>query len=272
MKLSEFEQLTYSDLEKLSTEQLKKLASEQGQKLNKRLDRIASSKATNKSAVRAVRESGGRFGVKGLTVKSRSGKVVESASRQNYIKEIRRQQNFQRAKTGTVRGAKKVQKESGKTMTGQTAKEYAKSKSSQYKKEAKEKKIKSQGHKLTKAQKKAIEKQAKRVEREARKEYEKKISDFWKTYHEFKEKHPAQLEIGAMSQYYAPDVKALATRVASEEIDSTRADVEKELEGILKRASKDDTIVDVWETVDKNNPFDSKEIPKQFTLRNGRIV
>lgn len=272
MKLSEFEKLTYSDLEKLSTDQLKKLASEQGQKLNKRLDRITSSKETNKSAVRAVKESGGRFGVKGLMVKSRSGKVVDSASRQNYIKEIRRQQNFQKAKTGTVKGAKKVHEESGKTKTGYTAKEYAKSKGSQYRKEAKQKKIKSQGHKLTKAQKKAIEKQAKRIEREARKEYDKKISDYWKVYHEFKEKHPAQLEVGQMSQYYAPDVKALATKVASGEIESTKADVEKELQGILGRAKKDDNAADVWETVDKDNPFDSKDTPEQFTLRNGRIV
>lgn len=273
MKLSEFEKLTYSDLEKLSTDQLKKLASEQGQKLNKRLDRISSSKETNKSAVRAVKESGGRFGVKGLTVKSRGGKVVESASRQNYIKEIRRQQNFQKAKTGTVKGAKKVQEESGKKVYITSGKDYEKERARQWRQEQKEKIGKKKWSQMSKKQKSKFYQESRKFGKLARKnEYDKRISNYWEVYHRFKEEHPAQLEIGAMSQYYAPDVKRLAMRVATGEIESTKDEVDKELQGILRRAKKDDVKADVWETVDRNNPFDSKETPEQFTLRNGRIV
>lgn len=273
MKLSEFENLTVSQLENLDVEQLKKIASEQGQKLNKRLDRISSSSQTNKSAVREVKKSGGRFGVRGLTVKNRKGETNVSATKKNLISEIKREQNFQRAKTGTFQGAKKVQEESAKKTMGETKKEYSNRKAKEYREEKKKEIGKKKWKKMSKKDKSKIYRESRRKAKEASREYDKKLGEFWKTYHEFKEKHPAQLEIGSFSEYYAGDVKNMATKVASADT-FTRQEVEEGLNEILRKAREknNESTPDVWATVDKDNPFDVHEMPEQFTLRNGRIV
>lgn len=271
MKLSEFENLTSSQLEKLDIQQLKKIASEQGQKLNKRLDRINSSRATNKSAVRSVKKSGGRFGVGGLTVKNRKGEVNISATKQNLISEIKREQKFQKAKTGTVKGAKEVKEESEKKVTGTTSKEYSKKKASEYRKKEKERKEKEQGHKLTKTQKKRIEKEAKRKEKEAKKEFDKRTSEAWEQFHKWKETHPAT------AQSYSKDrVKQIVNEYnvsALKSGDWSKFDDGKVFERAVNQAKREsEQQPDVWSTVDKDNPFDVQETPEQFTLRNGRIV
>lgn len=262
MTLEEFEGMTVSQLERLDIDQLKKIASEQGQKLNKRLDRISSSSQTNKSAVREVKKSGGRFGVRGLTVKNRKGETNVSATKKNLISEIKREQNFQRAKTGTFRGAKAVKEESEKKTVGTTSKEYSKKKASDYRKSEKAKIEKKQGHKLTKAQKKRIEKESKRKEKEAKKEFDKRTGEAWEKFHKWRETHPATAQ-----SYSKEKVKSIVNEYA---VDGGNI---PDYEG-MKLARSDDmkNIPDIWTIVDRSNPFDVHETPEQFTLRNGRIV
>lgn len=273
MTLSEFEGLTVSQLKRLDIDQLKKIVSEQGQKLNKRLDRISSSSQTNKSAVREVKKSGGRFGVKGLTVKDRKGEINVSVTKKNLISEIKREQNFQKARTGTFRGAKAVQEESGKKILGESKKEYQNRKAKEYREEKKKSISKKKWKKMSKKEKSRIYRESRRAAKQASREYDKKLGEFWKQYHEFKEKHPAQLEIGSFSEYYVGDVKNLASRVASAD-SFTREEVEKELNKILNKTKEhnNEKPLDIWQTVDKDNPFDVKDTPDQFILRNGRIV
>lgn len=261
MTLAEFENLTVSQLERLDIESLKKIASEQGRKLNKRLDRISSSRETNKSAVKAVQKSGGRFGVRGLTVKNMKGDINIGATKKNLITEIKREQNFQRAKTSTYRGAKKVQEESEKKTVGITSKEYSKKKESSYRKEEKARLEKKQGHKITKAQKKRIEKESKRIAQKAKKDFDKRTGEAWEKFHKWKETHPVTAQ-----SYSKEKVKSIVNEYSIEGVNSP------DYEGLLLANHEDNSKVpDIWQTVDRGTPFDVGETPEQFTLVNGRI-
>lgn len=183
MKLSTFETLTYKELQSMDVDSLRKLASEQGKKLNKRVSNIMYNKDTSKIAVNDVMSSGGRFGVSKIP---KGGDNEKSA----LISEIKREQKFQKAKSGTVKGAK-AQKESIQKTTGKTAKEYGKEKAKQYKKSETEKaKQKSKTGKLTKAQKKSIAKKAKAVEAYEKRQYDKAVGEGWEVFHKWREEHP----------------------------------------------------------------------------------
>ena len=126
MKLSEFETLTYKELNNMDVDTLRRLASEQGKKLNKRVSHIISNKKVSHIAVDEVMSSGGRFNVRKI---AKGGENEKAA----LISEIKREQKFQKAKSGTVIGAKKL-KESIQKATGKTAREYGKEKSKEYEK------------------------------------------------------------------------------------------------------------------------------------------
>lgn len=178
MTLSEFQTLTSDQLEKLAKDELKKLVSDQGKKLNKRISNIKGNPEANKSAVRSVESSGGRFGV--------SGKETKRA----LISEAMREQRFMNMKTSTVKGAIEVHRQSEKTVTGMTAEQYAKNAGKVWE-EAEKERRKQEGKKIAKRTQKAISKKRKSLEKEARKVFNKNIGEAWDQFHKWKEENPA---------------------------------------------------------------------------------
>lgn len=238
MKLSEFNTLTYKELDAMDISQLRKLATEQGKKLNKRLSHLRGNKEASHIAYNEVMKSGGKFG---------SGKVKKGAEgeKKALINEIKREQRFSTAKSGTVLGAIKQKQEIQKS-TGQTSKEYGKRKGKEYEKEETEKlKKKSKTGKLTKAQKKRISKERKRIEREAKKKYDKAVGEAWDVFHRWKEEHPTL-------QYTKENVKASVNEYAIK-----KSDIQPERDPLMMELkSKFDMSVngqpeppDVWTTV-----------------------
>lgn len=276
MKLSEFETLTYKELSKMSVDSLRKLAREQAGKLNKRIDRISGSSKTSKIAVRQAKESGGRFGVsriqKEKQAAQKSGKSYDEKSA--LIGEIKREQRFQKAKSGTVRGAKKQKVEIEKA-TGITSREYAKEKAQRYKKEEEEKKkqenqkrrekakkakksgkkskrVKPETGRLTKAQKKAIDRAVKKIQKEAEKEYNKALGQAWTSFKEYKEAHPNE-------SYSKEQIKSIVNEYAINGADnSVGIDdylFERDMEKIFSGSDQKQETNNVWTTVDKLKPL-----------------
>lgn len=98
MNMTEFNNLSFADMNKMDFDSLKKLVSQKATSANKRLDRLSQKKGVSKSAVSEVKSSGGRFGVAGK-------------DKTQLIGEVKRIQAFNRAKSGTVAGARKEAKE-----------------------------------------------------------------------------------------------------------------------------------------------------------------
>lgn len=257
MTLSDFYTLTTDQLESLDKQQLKKLVSEQGKKLNKRISNIKGNPKANKTAVRIVESSGGRFGVKGKDTK------------RSLIAEAKREQRFMDKKTSTVKGAVQVHEESGQKVTGMTSKQYAKSKASDFKKQkTSEKKAKSKTGKLTKAQKKSIDKQVKQIEKKAEKQYNDDIGEAWEAFHKAKEENPAYT-----GSYSKERVKQLVNDYAIHKSDNIfgRSDFKDMKDAFnytifsVQHMEPYYNSDDVWQTVDPESPlFGSGETPDQF--------
>lgn len=178
MTLSDFQKLTSDQLEGLTKEELKNLVSSQGKKLNKRISNIKGNPESNKSAVRSVESSGGRFGV--------SGKDTKRA----LIAEAKREQRFMSMKTSTVKGAVEVHRQSEKAVSGITAEQHARDVGRAWEESEKERK-RQQGKKITKRTEKSIKKKRKSLENEARKVFNKNIGDAWEQFHKWKEENPS---------------------------------------------------------------------------------
>lgn len=223
MKLSTFETLTYKELQSMDVDTLRKLASEQGKKLNKRVSNIMYNKDTSKIAVNDVMSSGGKFGVR---------KIPKGADNEKsaLISEIKREQKFQKSKSGTVKGAK-AQKESIQKATGKTAREYGKEKAKQYKAEEEKKaKSKSKTGKLTKAQKKSIAKKAKAVEAYEKRQYDKAVGEGWEVFHKWREEHP-NLSYAKESVKASVDEYVIEKTENQKELGWSDDDVRKALKG-----------------------------------------
>lgn len=241
MKLSDFETLTYKELNNMDVGMLRRLASEQGKKLNKRVSNISGNKEASQIAVKEVMTSGGKFGVRKI---AKGGENEKTA----LISEIKREQKFQKAKSGTVRGAKQ-QKESIQKATGKTAREYGKEKGKEYEKKEKARlKAKSKTGKLTKAQVKRIRQQVKRVQEREKKAYDNAVGEGWEVFHKWKEEHPNV-------SYAKESVKAGVDEYVTERLESglDSDDIQTSLRDyFLGTIEKQPTPPDVWSTVDES--------------------
>ena len=241
MKLSEFETLTYKELNNMDVDTLRQIASEQGKKLNKRVSRIISNKKVSHIAVDEVMSSGGKFNVR----KIEKGGENEKAA---LISEIKREQKFQKAKSGTVRGAKKL-KESIQKVTGETAREYGKEKGKEYEKKEKARlKAKSKTGKLTKAQVKRIKNQAKRIKEKEAKAYDNAVGEGWDVFHRWREEHPAV-------SYAKESVKAAVDEYVSETLSGEFEpdDMKSSLHDLFTdMVESQPSVPDVWSTVNES--------------------
>lgn len=166
MKALEFNELTGQQLAQLDRAQLSKLVSAQAKTANKRYTRIKNDKTSSKDAVKRVEKSGGRFGTKGKT-------------KQQLIKEAKRIQRFNKAKTGTIKGARAVTAERQRQVTGKTAAEKAKEAKEEAKKEIiRERKKAGKSAKLTKKEKAKVEAAGNRAKRKVEKETKQKVKEF----------------------------------------------------------------------------------------------
>lgn len=160
MKSTDFNKMTERQLEKLDFNDLKKLVSAQGQAANRRIKNIEKSDKTSKRAVNQVKreQKGGRFSVK-------------NKSRDELLREARQIQNFNKSKSGTVKGAVKLKESYEKKALGQTSTEVGK----QVEKEERQKRLKEERHKLKEKSKKTGKKykisktKRKQINRQARK-------------------------------------------------------------------------------------------------------
>lgn len=241
MKLSEFETLTYKELSSMDVDTLRSLASEQGKKLNKRVSNIRSNKEVSHIAVNEVMSSGGKFGVRKIAKGSENEKTA-------LISEIKREQRFQKAKSGTVIGARKL-KESIQKATGKTAREYGKEKGKEYEKKEKARlKAKSKTGKLTKAQVKRIRQQVKRVQERERNAYDNAVGEGWDVFHRWKEEHPN-------ASYAKESVKAGVDEYVTERLESgfgpddIQASLKDQFNSIVETQP---TPPDVWSTVNES--------------------
>lgn len=259
MKLSEFENLTYQQLNRMPVDQLKQLVSEQGKKLNKRVSRIRSSSQTSKTAVSEVMESGGKFGVRGLTVTRPDGKIDVRTTKMNLIREAKREQKFQKAKSGTYRGAVKEKEQSVRKVLITSGDDYTKAKAKEWRDEQKEKMGKRKWDKMTKKERSQFYRESRKYGDEKRKdEYDKRIGEAWDDFHKWKESHPAQ----AFS-YPKDRVKSYVNEYG---VEGGKTDFDKFM-SITKRAQKsDENKPDVWTTVG-STPFDQQETPRQYKVR-----
>ena len=241
MKLSEFETLTYKELNSMDVDTLRQIASEQGKKLNKRVSNIRSNKKVSHIAVDEVMSSGGKFNVRKI---AKGGENEKAA----LISEIKREQRFQKAKSGTVRGAKKL-KESIQKVTGITAREYGKEKSKEYEKKEKARlKAKSKTGKLTKAQVKRIRKQTKRVKEKEEKAYDNAVGDGWDVFHKWREEHPN-------ASYAKESVKSGVDEYVAESLSGyfEPEDMESSLHDLFDyMIESQPSVPDVWTTVDES--------------------
>lgn len=219
MKSTEFNNMTEKQLEKLSFDDLKKLVSQQGKSANKRYYRIKSDPESAKYATAQVEKSGGSFGVTGKTSKA------------SLLKEAKRIQNFNKAKSGTVSGARALKSEAEKRAVGKSAKQAEKEESKKaqkdYAKKEKEKARKEAeetGKKLSKTKRKQIEKEARKVGKEAGKkakaEVEQKVKKKFAEHQKSKQDN-AKHDRGAY--YYSDNID-----MSSEETDSKYGSPEDE--------------------------------------------
>ena len=241
MKLSEFETLTYKELNNMDVDTLRQVASEQGKKLNKRISRIISNKKASHIAVDEVMSSGGKFNVRKI---AKGGENEKSA----LISEIKREQKFQKARSGTVRGEKKL-KESIQKATGKTAREYGKEKSKEYEKKEKARlKAKSKTGKLTKAQVKRIRKQAKGIKEKEEKAYDHAVGEGWNVFHRWREEHP-NVSYAKESVKSGIDEYVSASLSGDSESEDMKSNLHDLFTGMIESQP---AIPDVWSTVNEN--------------------
>lgn len=178
MKSSDFNKMTGRKLNSLPDNELKSLVKSQANIANRRYQNIKSRTDTNKAGVRSVDKSGGRFSVAG---KNRAELLVEA----------KRIQNFNKMKTGTVRGAVESQEKMEKSFRGTTHKEVAKKEAKEIAAERKREARKAaaaKGKKLSKKQRKSIERQARKEAKQKAKKFISDTEDKIKSFDEEQEK------------------------------------------------------------------------------------
>jgi hypothetical protein len=106
MTLKELEAL---DVSSATTETLEAALKKAVSSLNPRIKNIGRRRDTAKNAYKAIKESGGLFSLSNTRSKYGSSK---KGYRNALIREVARAQKFQKAKTGTVKGARNYFKES----------------------------------------------------------------------------------------------------------------------------------------------------------------
>lgn len=162
MKASDFNKMSGNQLARIPTPELKKLVSAQAQTANRRYQNIKSNPRTAKNAVRSVDKSGGRFSVKGKD------------NTQSLVLEAKRIQRFNKAKTGTVKGAIESKKAYEKAYKGKTAEQVGKEAEKKYKREHMEEARKAaaeKGKKVSKQTRKKIERESKKAGQRAASAY-----------------------------------------------------------------------------------------------------
>lgn len=243
MKSTDFNKMTVRQLENLDFNDLKKLVSAQGQSANRRIRNIRESDKTSKRAVNQVarQQQGGRFSVKGK-------------SRDELLREARQIQNFNKSKSGTVKGATEVKnayerKALGKTSTEvgkETEKEYRQKKLKEERQKLKEKSKKTgRKYKITKRKRQQINRQARKAGLKAEKEARKNVET---AYEKFVKQQDASKRV-KRGRYYYP--KGSDT---SEDLDETRISSPKD--GDDKSAVQENEFMeDTKESSDTSSPL-----------------
>lgn len=204
MKSVEFNRLTGQQLDALDDVSLKQLVKVQGNMANKRYQNIKSDPDAAKNAVSKVDRTGGRFSVKNKT-------------HSQLVKEAKRIQNFNKSKTGTVKGAKAVTSATQKAATGQSAKEAQKKTEKGYKKAKVKEAEAKKGKKLSKKERKAIEKKAKEYGKKAAAKVKKQTEKKIKKYRKAKEKEAKK----SHGPGYYPDADGKGAGAGADKSDST---------------------------------------------------
>lgn len=211
MKSSEFNELSGLQLDKLSYKELSKLVSEQSKISNKRLTRIQSTKDAAKDAVKSVEKSGGRFHASGR-------------NKQQLVKEAKRIQRFNRAKTGTVKGAKAVTAQRQKQVTGESAEKAGRESAKQARKEKKKeiqegrKKRGLDPKKLTKKEKAKIKAAGNKAYKSKVKEIEKKTDEKVKEFEEDRQQKQKKDRGG----YYYPEADGKGAGAEGDDVDMSK--------------------------------------------------
>lgn len=193
MRLQDFATLTGQDLDALDTPTLRRLVSAQAGTLNRRLQNIRYNPDASQIAVKSVMSSGGRFGTRSHTRKTAHG-ARQPMTRKELLYEAKREIKFARHQGSTVSSAKKLKETNQRIGGGQTAKEYAKERQKQAREEvrkqiyAENRAAGRRANKYTEAQKYAMKQAGKQAYTQAKKAYDKAVTDYWNTYHDYKEK------------------------------------------------------------------------------------
>lgn len=189
MKLTAFNKLTEAQMEKMTINELKSLVSSHGKSANKRLYRIRSDKSSAQNAVRSVQRSGGSFGVAGKNTK------------EQLIKEAKRIQNFNRSKTGTVKGARSVkaefQKRAKRVTAAQAERDYKKAYRRALEREVK-KEARKHGIKINKKIRDLITAEVNKKSKEYRQRFERNVEDYYQQF----QKSSASDAISEQGPYY----------------------------------------------------------------------
>lgn len=235
MKSSDFNKMTARDFIKLPDNELKSLVKSQANVANRRYQNIKSRSDTNKAGVRAVDRSGGRFSVAG---KNRGELLVE----------LKRIQNFNKMKTGTVRGAIKSQEKIEKSLTHTTRKQIEK-------KEAKDiaADLKRQARKEAAAKgKKLSKKKRKQIERQARKEAHKKGLEFTKEV--TKELEEMDKSLRAEIDEAQSGLDAISGAESQDTFAKKQDEMYEEMRK-KEQAREQKTFMTIGEEIDEENPF-----------------
>lgn len=189
MTKNDFQKLSGLDFEKMSKADLSKLVSQQGKTANKRYERIKEDPESAKNAVSAIDRSGGKFSAKGK-------------SKHQLIKEAKRIQGFNKAKTGTIQGARKVHEATQKQVTGKTGRQAQREAEAEAKQEIK--RARKKAGKTDKLNKKELAK-VKAAGRKAKKKVEKDTKSAVKKFEKKKQKQ--QIKDRGAYYYAKPDGK-----------------------------------------------------------------
>lgn len=252
LKASDFNKLTGVRLNKMSEADLRKLVSQQAKIANKRMQNIKSNVNASQQAVASAERSGGAF--------KASGKKGKSA----LVKEAKRIQNFNKAKTGTVKGAVEVKAKSERIATGQSAIEASKEAESNYKKSAKAE-LKKAGKKLTKKRQETINKKAKQAGEKAAEEVRRKTAEKVKEHEQAKDSQ-ARSERG--KDYYSKDAKSVGSDAPVQSITSP-TDSDQTHDFMETDQTDYDSPLDLSDNDESDNDFvttDGIDIPEGFKV------
>lgn len=252
LKATEFNRLTGVQLNKMSEADLRSIVSQQAKVANKRMKNIKANVNASQQAVASAERSGGAFKVSG-----KKGKLA-------LVKEAKRIQNFNKAKTGTVKGAIEVKAKSERIATGQSAIEASKEAESNYKRSAKAK-LKKSGKKLTKKRQESINKKAKQVGEKAAEEVRKKTAEKVKSHEKAKEKQ-ARSDRG--KDYYDKNAKGVGDDSEIQSVKSPK-DSDQTHDFMETDQTDYDSPLDLSENDESDDDFittDGIDIPSDFKV------